>query len=408
MSAPGRTPGRATLMLALSLLVQTAASLGNTSIGPLAPELRHDLTLSSAQLGLIVTAFYVGAIGILLFAATAADRWGPRRLFLAGPALIAAGLLAASSAPSFGLLLAFMALAGVGNGIALPPTTRAVMEWFGPASRGSAMSIKQTGLPLAGLLVALAVPLGLTRVGWRGSLVVIAAITLVSGALAFALYRDAPGGHAPEPPRTGGLAALARDPRLLAVTGFATIMSGIQLALVGFLVLFFHRSLGYPLLVAGGLLALAQVSGVVARIVSGVLSDRLFGARRQPVLVLMALAAIVGSAALTLLSPGTPVAVPALVMVLLGFSAVGWSGVSMALVAELAGREQSSAAAGVALTGSYLGVIVTPPLFGLLVDLSGGYRVSFGGLAILGILAFACARLASDPSHRPSLNAKEA
>jgi MFS family permease len=395
-------------MLGLSLLVQTAASLGNTSIGPLAPALGRDLALSSAQLGLIVTAFYLGAIGVLLFAATAADRWGPRRLFLAGPALIAGGLLAASRAPSFGQLLVLMAVAGIGNGIALPPTTRAVMEWFGPTSRGSAMSIKQTGLPLAGLLVALAVPLGLGSVGWRGSLALIAATTMVSGALAFALYRDAPGGHAPETARGGGLATLARDPRLLAVTGFATIMSGIQLALIGFLVLYFHRALGYPLLLAGGLLALAQVSGVVARIVSGVLSDRLFGARRQPVLVLMAGAAIAGSAALALAPPAVPVVLVAGVMILLGFSAVGWSGVSMALVAELAGREQSSAAAGVALTGSYLGVIVTPPLFGLLVDLTGGYRTSFAALALLGVIAFGFARLASDPAPRPSLATREA
>ena len=395
-------------MLGLSLLVQTAASLGNTSIGPLAPALGRDLALSSAQLGLIVTAFYLGAIGVLLFAATAADRWGPRRLFLAGPALIAVGLLAASRAPSFGQLLLFMAVAGIGNGIALPPTTRAVMEWFGPTSRGSAMSIKQTGLPLAGLLVALAVPLGLGSVGWRGSLALIAAITMVSGALAFALYRDAPGGHAPETARGGGLATLARDPRLLAVTGFATIMSGIQLALIGFLVLYFHRALGYPLLLAGGLLALAQVSGVVARIVSGVLSDRYFGARRQPVLVLMAGAAIAGSAALALAPTATPVVLVAGVMILLGFSAVGWSGVSMALVAELAGRERSSAAAGVALTGSYLGVIVTPPLFGLLVDLTGGYRISFAALALLGVIAFGFARLAGDPTPRPSLSTREA
>lgn len=395
-------------MLGLSLLVQTAASLGNTSIGPLAPVLGRDLALSSAQLGLIVTAFYVGAIGVLLFAATAADRWGPRRLFLAGPALIAAGLLAASRAPSFGQLLLFMAVAGVGNGIALPPTTRAVMEWFGPAARGSAMSIKQTGLPLAGLLVALAVPLGLGQVGWRGSLALIAAVTLLSGALAFALYRDAPGGHAPEVARGGGLATLARDPRLLAVTGFATVMSGIQLALVGFLVLYFHRALGYPLLLAGALLALAQVSGVVARIVSGVLSDRVFGARRQPVLVLMAGAAIAGNAALALAPADAPVPLVGAVMVLLGFSAVGWSGVSMALVAELAGRERSSAAAGVALTGSYLGVIVTPPLFGLLVDLTGGYRISFAALGLLAVIAFGFARLASDPAPRPSLAAREA
>lgn len=403
-----RTAAQATLMLVLSLLVQTAASLGNTSIGPLAPDLGKDLVLSGAQVGLIVTAFYLGAIGVLLFAATAADRWGPRRLFLAGPALIAIGLLAASRAANFGLLLACMAIAGVGNGIALPPTTRAVMEWFGPASRGSAMSIKQTGLPLAGLLVAIGVPLGLGQVGWRGSLALIALVTLVSAAVAFVLYRDPPGEHAPEARRGGGLKVLARDPHLLAVTGFATVMSGIQLALIGFLVLYFHRSLGYPLLLAGELLALAQVSGVVARIVSGVLSDRVFGARRQPVLVLMAAIAVGGDLALAAAPQGTPVLVMAAILVLLGFSAVGWSGVSMALVAELAGRERSSSAAGVALTGSYLGVILTPPLFGLLVDLSGGYRLSFVALAALGLVAFVCARLAGDPTPNTAFSPTEA
>ena len=44
-------------MLGLSLHLQTAASLGNPSIGPLAPALGHDLALSSAQLGLIALGF---------------------------------------------------------------------------------------------------------------------------------------------------------------------------------------------------------------------------------------------------------------------------------------------------------------------------------------------------------------
>ena len=396
-------------MLGLSLLVQTAASLGNTSVGPLAPALERDLVLSGSQLGLIVTAFYLGAIGILLPAATAADRRGPRELFLVGPAIIAVGLAVAALAPGFGWLLAGMVLAGFGNGIALPPTTRAVMEWFGPASRGSAMSIKQSGLALAGFLVAIAVPIALSHTSWRGILAAIAAVTLVSGALAFAFYRDPrPRYDAKGPPRRGRLAALARDRRLLAVAGFATLMSGIQLALIGFCVLFFHSALGYSLLLAGGLLALAQISGVAARIVSGVLSDRLFGARRQPLLMLMAGAAAAGSLALSVAPAGTPIPVIAGVMVLLGFSAVGWSGVSMALVAELAGREESSAAAGLALTGSYVGVIVTPPVFGLLADLTGGYRLPFAALAVLGLVALASAALAVDPALKAARATEEA
>lgn len=386
-------------MLAISLLVQTAASLGNTSIGPLAPSLGRDLVISAGGLGLVVTAFYVGAIGVLLVAASAADRWGPRRLFLGGPVVIAGGLLGASHARTFEELLAWMALAGIGNGIALPPTTRAVMEWFGSRSRGAAMSIKQTGLPLAGFLVAIAVPIGLARIGWRGSFTVLALVTLASAVIAFGLYADPPWQQPAESSQGGSLRTLARDRRLLAIAAFATVMSGIQLSLVGFLVLFLSGGLGYPLPVAGELLALAQVSGVMARVLSGVLSDRFFGARRQPVLLLMAAIAVVGNVALAAAPRGASVAIVAAVLVLLGFSAVGWSGVSTALVAELAGRELSSSAAGLSLTGSYLGIIVTPPLFGLLVDLSGGYRLSFFALAALGTIAIVCARLAGD-GHR--------
>jgi MFS family permease len=122
----------------------------------------------------------------------------------------------------------------------------------------------------------------------------------------------------------------------------------------------------------------------------------------------MAAIAVAGDLALAFAPLTTPVPVIAIILVLLGFSAVGWSGVSMALVAELAGRELSSSAAGVALTGSYLGVIVTPPLFGLLVDLSGGYRLSFLALAGLGLAALGCARLAADPVAKPALAAREA
>lgn len=80
----------------------------------------------------------------------------------------------------------------------------------------------------------------------------------------------------------------------------------------------------------------------------------------------------------------------------------------MALVAELAGREESSAAAGLALTGSYVGVIVTPPVFGLLADLTGGYRLPFAALAVLGLVALASAALAVDPALKAARATEEA
>ena len=72
-----------------------------------------------------------------------------------------------------------------------------------------------------------------------------------------------------------------------------------------------------------------------------------------------------------------------------GVSAVGWNGINMTFVAELAGRQASATAAGMNLTASYLGIMILPPLFGFLVDLTGSYTSAFqvGAAASLASLA---------------------
>jgi predicted MFS family arabinose efflux permease len=71
-----------------------------------------------------------------------------------------------------------------------------------------------------------------------------------------------------------------------------------------------------------------------------------------------------------------------------GVSAVGWNGINMLFVTELAGRQASATAAGMNLTSSYLGIMVFPPIFGLLVDVSGSYTTAFvvGAVASLASL----------------------
>src|SRR5919198_479190 len=72
------------VVLFASSLVQTTASFGNQAISPLAPFLLPDLGLNKSQLGLVLTAFYVGGIAIMTAAGWASDRLGVRRMFLAG------------------------------------------------------------------------------------------------------------------------------------------------------------------------------------------------------------------------------------------------------------------------------------------------------------------------------------
>ena len=156
------------IVLLASTLVQTAASFGNQVISPLAPFLVDDLGLARADVGLLVTAAYFGASLVLVVAGSLSDRFGVRALFLLGMTLAGVPLALAAWRPSYVWLLVPMALYGIGNGFALPPTTRAIVEWFPTRNRGLAMGVKQTGVALAGMICGLTVPTLGQALGWRG------------------------------------------------------------------------------------------------------------------------------------------------------------------------------------------------------------------------------------------------
>jgi MFS transporter, ACS family, hexuronate transporter len=377
------------VVLAASLLVQTTASFGNRGVSPLAPFLVDDLGLTRNQVGLIVTASTLGAILVLILAGSLSDRFGVRALFLVGLLLAGAPLALAALAPGFAWLLVAMALFGLGNGFALPPTTRAIVEWFPTRRRGLAMGIKQTGVALAGVIAGFVVPpLGLAF-GWRGALLALGLVTIASGLVAWLVYRD----RAVEPSSGRGkrppIGTVLRNRNLLLLSGVTWLYAGVQLSILGFLVLFLRERVGMPVAEAGALLALAEGGGVAGRIGWGVVSDTLFGGRRKVVMGIIGALAAASSFALALTGPETPMVVLLAVLAVAGISAVGWNGINMTFVAEIAGRQSSATAAGVNLTASYLGVMLGPPLFGLIVDATGSYTTAFqvGGAAALVALA---------------------
>jgi MFS family permease len=105
-------------------------------------------------------------------------------------------------------------------------------------------------------------------------------------------------------------------------------------------------------------------------------------------MMLIAAGAAACSFALSLIGPGVPQPLLWGLLIVTGLTAVGWNGINMTFVAELAGRSASATAAGVNLTGSYLGILIGPPLFGLLVDTTGSYVPAFVLAGCLGLVAF--------------------
>lgn len=388
--AAERQSGYVWVVLFVSLLVQTTASFGNQAVSPLAPALSADLRLSKSQVGLVLTGFYLGGILIMTLAGHASDRLGVRRMFLFGLVGCGAPLLLAAQAPGLALLIGAMFVSGLGNAIALPSTTRAIVDWFPNRHRGLAMGIKQTGVALAGAIMGLVVPPLALGLGWRGALAAIGWFTVGAGLASWLIYREQADAHHQQSgaKATGpSFRALLLNRNLLLLSGTSLCLAAVQLSVIGFMVLFLKERLGYDTAFAGQLLAITQTAGVAGRIGWGLLSDAYFGSQRKAEMMLITAGAALSAIGFTLVSPGVPIWVLWLLLIVTGLSAVGWNGINMIFVAELAGRRASATAAGFNLSFSYIGIILGPPLFGLLVDASGSYAPAFVAAGCIGLVA---------------------
>ena len=202
--------------------------------------LRTDLGLSSSNIAWLVSVFYLGAIILMLPSGIASDRIGPRWLFLLGGVIIFAALWVASSSNVYGVLLVCMFLAGFGNAANLPATTRAIMDWFtASGGRATAMSVKQTGVALAGVISAITIPLVVGPLGWRGTLFAVGLIAFVACAICALVYPrgvnpEAGGSRSKVPKRD--LPPQPREVRvqLAAIAAYTISMAGVQLSFQSF------------------------------------------------------------------------------------------------------------------------------------------------------------------------------
>jgi MFS transporter, ACS family, aldohexuronate transporter len=100
---------------------------------------------------------------------------------------------------------------------------------------------------------------------------------------------------------------------------------------------------------AGALLALSQAGGTIGRLGWGIVSDRLFGGRRRPGLVI---SAALGASMSLVFASGVslPAPVAGLVAFLVGIGGFGWVGLYLALAAEVGGSRYASLITGVAVS----------------------------------------------------------
>ena len=374
-------------VLVLITLAHALGALAVLSVAPLSPFLLDALHLSRAQVGLLLPAVYLGGVLMSLPAGWLTDRLGVRLTLGAGQAVIGLLVLVAALAGSLRTLLACLVLAGFGFSVLNPSTGKAVLEWFPPRGRGLAMGIKQTGLTLGGLVGALALPPLALVAGWRAALAAGGALALVSAALTLIVYRSPAGASSASAtawPRLGELRVFLRRPGVIVVFLSGLALSVAQSSVLAHLAIYARETFALSPVVAGQMLALAQAGGTAGRLAWGVISDRFFGGRRRPGVVVNAL---IGAGAYALLALGDRLPLAGLVPLALvaGVGAFGWVGLYFALVAEIGGARYAGLLTGVAVAFAWSGVLIGPPVFGLLVDRTGSYAWPWLALAAVGL-----------------------
>ena len=115
------------------------ASLDNLVVTTALPSIRAHLQASLEGLQWTVNAYTLTFAVLLLTGAALGERYGRRRLFVAGLGLFTAGSAAAALAPSISWLIAARAVQGVGAAVLIPLTLTLLSAAVSPERRGLAL-----------------------------------------------------------------------------------------------------------------------------------------------------------------------------------------------------------------------------------------------------------------------------
>lgn len=393
--APARVTGAVAPVVATTAVLTYSAM---TALFPaaMAPELASAMGVPAAFIGLQISLVYGGAMATSLVGGTLTDRFGACRA--SQIALIVLGSGAALACwPALMTFALGSALMGLGYGLTNPAASQLLMRFAPARRRGLIFSIKQTGVPLGGVLAGACAPVLALTVGWQGALallVVIAAVLAVLLQSRRAIWdedRDRRAAVMRSPLADLRLVWSARPLRLLSLAGLC--FAAVQLCLSAFTVTLLVTEVGMGILQAGLVMAAVQVCGVIGRIVWGWIGDTVGSGAAA--LLLATSVTIIGALATSIMSPLWPHLVIGVTLCAMGFSALGWNGVYLSEIARLAPADRVARASGGSLFFTFSGVLMGPPAFAGLHLLVGAYLHAFAALAVVSAIGLTLVVMAS-------------
>lgn len=371
MTAP--TPARAYAVWGVALLAYVVAVFHRSSLGVAAVDAQERFSAGASAVSLFLVLQLAVYAGLQVPVGVALDRFGSRRLILAGAMTMAAGQLVLALAGDVPTAVAARVLVGAGDAMTFISVLRVVSLWF--PGRMVPLITQLTGIlgQLGSVLAAYPLVALLHGTSWEATFLGAAATGLLVAVLVLVALRDAPGGTVRGP--AVGLAELRRtladtwrEPgtRIGLYTHLVTQFSGTVFALLW----------GYPFLVVGQGLAPSTAAGlltllVVVGMAVGPVLGRLCGRwpLRRSVLVFTILGATASVWTVVLVWPGhAPLALLIALVVVLGTNGPG-SMIGFDYARTENPVERMGSASGVVNVGGFVASLLTILAIGAVLDL---------------------------------------
>jgi MFS transporter, FSR family, fosmidomycin resistance protein len=360
-------------------------------LAPLFPWLKDEFHVSYAELGFLMTIFFVVSCAVQALSGFVVDRFGPRPVLFGGLSLVGVAAFGYSLSSSYWMMAGFAVVGGVGNGVFHPVNYTLLNHKVSARRLGHAYSVHGiTGSLGWALAPALLVPIALAF-SWRAALASAAAL-VVAVLIVLLINRDKLALAAVPSVKSDGLGTAAGNLGFLKIPAvwmcfafffwYAVVLSGVQ----AFAPEAARQLHGVPVSLVALCLTLYMLCSAGGMVLGGFLAadparcERVVGLGLG---VAAAIALLIGFSSLP------AAAVPALFGAM-GF-AVGIAAPSRDLLVKRSTPENATGRVyGVVYAGLDIGQAIAPLIFGTLMDHQ-QYRAVWLGLVMVLVVLIASA-----------------